>query len=302
METQGSTTASKRKRDDNDEGRLRAKKEKKAERRAAKRAAEQTSGLTSNAVKGQLDVSNGTGARKTMSETEKAQYRAEKKAWRAEQKRAATRQAEDEAAGTASAAADGDSGMAKAAVVDGRSPSPELIQHQAQQKHKKQRTPAADMWMESAGHEEVTPEHVDKVNHEDIDARKRASKTSQKDLKEQRQKKKDEQKEKVEKREKRNVQRELLAIPQEDIVKSTASNAQAAGISAQSTAPTTATTEIATKRKSTASRRKERNATEGKEVEYESRKPEGRSAPWTISKTIGGRYIDADPCFTPDEQ
>lgn len=302
MEPQGSSTASKRKRDDNDEGRHRAKKEKKAERRAAKRASEKTSGISSNVVEEQLDVANGTEARENLSETGKAQDRAEKKAWRAEQKRAAARQAKDEAAGTVSAAMNGGSSMAETAAVDGTLPSQGLNQHQAQQKPKKQRTTATDMWMDPAGQEEMTPAHIDKVNHEVADARKRDSKTSKEDLKEQRQKKKDEQKEKIPKREKRNVQRELLAIPQDDIVKPNALSTQAIGTSVQTTAPTTTTTEIAAKRKSTASRRKERNATEGKEVEYKSRKPEGRSAPWTISKTIGGRYIDANPCFTPDEQ
>jgi len=286
METVGSTTASKRKRDDNDEGRAKAKRERKIEKKAARRAAEQNA--------------EGTGAREQMSETEKAQYRADKKAWRAEQK-AVSKQVKDDAAGTISAATNGESNMAKTAKDDGM--FSKQGPHEAEQKSKKQRTTAAEMWMEPEERDVKPAAQADTVKSGDIATSKRDRKTPKQDSKERRQQRKDEQKEKSERNEKRNVQRELLAIPQDEVAKPAVSTTQAISISAQTTAPVTGTTtDIASKRKSTASRRKERNATEGKEVEYKSRKPEGRSAPWTISKTVGGRYIDADPCFTPDEQ
>ena len=286
METVASTTASKRKRDDSDEGRAKAKREKKIEKRAAKRAAEQNV--------------DGTGAREQMSETEKAQYRAEKKARRAEQK-AASRQAKHEATGTISAATNGESSIVKTTkdeqLFSKQGP------HEAQQKSKKQRTTAAEMWMEPEERDVKPAAQTDTVKSGDIATSKRDRRTPKQDSKERRQQKKDEQKEKSERNEKRNAQRELLAIPQDEVSKPAVSTTQAISISAQTTAPASGTTtEIASKRKSTASRRKERNATEGKEVEYKSRKPEGRSAPWTISKTVGGRYIDAAPCFSPDEQ
>jgi len=286
METVGSNTASKRKRDDNDEGRAKAKRERKIEKKAARRAAELNA--------------EGTGAHEQMSETEKAQYRAEKKAWRAEQK-AVTKQVKDEAAGVVSAIINGHSSMTKS--VDEDKIFSKQGPHEAEQKPKKQRATAAEMWMESEERDAKPAAQADTAKSEDIVAKKGDKKIQKQDSKKRKQLKKDEQKEKLEKKEKRNAQRELLAIPQDDVAKPAASNMQAAGIFAQTTAPVAgSSTEIATKRKSTASRRKERNATDGKEVEYKSRKPEGRSAPWTISKTVGGRYIDANPCFTPDEQ
>jgi len=285
METVGSTTAFKRKRDDNDEGRAKAKREKKIEKKAAKRAAEQN---------------EGTGAREQMSETEKAQYRADKKAWRAEQK-AVSKQAKEEAVGTMSAGINGESSIGKTAKDE------ELFSkqgpHETEQKSKQQRTTAAEMWTKPEERDVKPAAQADTVKSGDIATSKRDRKIPKQDSKERRQQKKDEQKEKSERSEKRNAQRELLAIPQDEVAKPAVSTTQAISISAQNTAPVSGTTtEIASKRKSTASRRKERNATEGKEVEYKSRKAEGRSAPWTISKTVGGRYIDAAPCFSPDEQ